>query len=258
MKIAIIASGSSGNCTVISENSTSVLVDAGISASRILTALEELEFDFSTLKAILVTHEHTDHIKGIGPIARKTGIPVFCTSETWQRSQHVIGTIKQTVFIKSGEQFQLEHLAITPFSIPHDADNPIGLTIEANGKKVGFATDLGYPTQLIKQRLLGCQALLLEFNYNRDMLISGPYTWPMKQRIMSKRGHLSNDDACSLLDDVIHDDLQHLVLAHISENNNLPELALLSARELCSNRGLQNVVFTIGKPRSHSNWLHLK
>ncbi|MBN2384840.1 MBL fold metallo-hydrolase [bacterium] len=258
MKISIIASGSKGNCTIVSDGQCSILIDAGVSASRIVNALSELELDVSTLKALIVTHEHTDHIRGIGPLTRRTGIPVFCTQETWARSKNIIGTIDKVFHIESGISFQIEHITIHPFSIPHDAEDPIGLTLEANGRKVGLATDMGYATQLIKQKLKDCQALLLEFNYNRDMLISGPYTWPIKQRIMSKKGHLSNDDACSLLEEIIHDDLQHLVLAHISENNNLPELALLSAQDLCNQCGHRDVHLTVGNPYKHSPWLYLK
>ncbi|MFC1853879.1 MBL fold metallo-hydrolase [candidate division CSSED10-310 bacterium] len=255
MKICILASGSSGNSTVITTDRTSILIDAGISAVKILSRLQQLELDLTTLSAMVITHEHIDHIRGAGPLTRKINVPLYCNRATWDRAKHIIGKVKQVHFIEPAKPFTIGDFNLKSFSVPHDANDPIGLTIEHNSKKIGFATDLGYPTQLIKERLKECHALIIEFNYNRDLLLAGPYTWPMKQRIMGRKGHLSNEDACGLLEDIISEKLNHIILAHISENNNVPDLALMCVQELCHRIGHNNIRFTIGNPDRQSEWI---
>lgn len=258
MRIAVLASGSQGNATLINSGTKSILFDAGISARKILTYFDELELHTSTLKAILITHEHSDHIRGIGPLARKLKVPVFCTEQTWNKAHHSIGNIEQVEFIEAGRDVTIENFLIKPFSIPHDAEDPLGFTIEQNGCKIGIATDVGYPTNLIRQRLQGCRLIQLEFNYNRELLIAGTYTWPMKQRIMSKRGHLSNEDACILLEDLLSDELEHIILAHMSENNNLPELAMMCVQDLLVRSGKEHITCTPGSQRKRTDWITLQ
>lgn len=257
VRMCVLASGSRGNSTLVCTDSEALLIDAGISAAKISAYLETLQINPFKLKGIVITHEHTDHIRGVGPLSRKYGVPVFCNIDTWAKAKSVVGNVPSLIGIEPGAPFSICDFRIVPFSTPHDALNPIGLTVEVLGKKIGIATDLGYVTRLIRERLRGCHALMLEFNYNRDMLIAGPYTWPMKQRIMGRMGHLSNEDACSLLEDVITPELSHIVLAHMSENNNLPELALMSVRDVCIKNSLEHITVIAGRQGERSDWINL-
>jgi phosphoribosyl 1,2-cyclic phosphodiesterase len=258
VKMRVMASGSRGNATLVQGADRALIIDAGISASKIINYLLEFKVAPGCISGLILTHEHSDHIRGAGPLVRKLGIPIYCNEETWERAKNVIGNVPEVRGIDPGKPFSIHEFTINPFSTPHDAQNPIGLTIETNGKKIGVATDLGYPTRLVMERLKGCHAILLEFNYNRDLLIAGPYTWPMKQRIMSRRGHLSNEDACSLLEEVLGEELEHVVIGHISENNNLPELALLSAQDLLRQFGYEHVTLSTGSPDIPGEWIILE
>ena len=181
--------------------------------------------DPASLTAILVSHEHTDHIQGVGVMARRFGLTVHISDGTWQASQHALGKLADVRPFACGHPFSIGNLAIHPFSISHDAIDPAGFTIGCNGSKVGVATDLGIATGVVKTHLQACDALILEANHDSQMLIDGPYPWPLKQRIRGRNGHLSNDDAALLLETLCHDRLAHVILAHLSEENNTPAKA---------------------------------
>lgn len=224
--ICMLASGSKGNAIFISDGCTSILVDAGLSGIEIERRLRKKGLSPEQLDAILVSHEHADHIHGVGVLSRRFKLPIYISSQT-KRAAHIhLGNIDRVISFECGSGFNINTLAIHPFSVSHDAEDPAGFTFHRNGSKVGIATDLGHATSLVKTHLKQCNALILEANHDPTMLIEGPYPWPLKQRIQSRIGHLSNEDSKKLLCEVKHDGLSWVILAHLSETNNTPQKAL--------------------------------
>jgi len=219
-----LASGSKGNAIFVSTPDTAVLVDAGLSGIEIQRRLAAVGRTPDELKAIIITHEHTDHVKGAGVLSRRFNIPVYATSDTFNACKG-LGKIDQINFFECGSAFDIGSLAVNPFSISHDACDPAGFTLQHQGKKIGIATDLGVVTNLVRTHLSNANALYIEANHDPEMLMAGPYPWYLKQRIQSRTGHLSNQDARNLVAQVFHKDLDHVVLAHLSEENNCPEKA---------------------------------
>jgi len=219
-----LASGSKGNAIFVSTPDTAVLVDAGLSGIEIQRRLAAVGRTPDELKAIIITHEHTDHVKGAGVLSRRFNIPVYVTSDTLNASKG-FGKIDQINFFECGSAFDIGSLTVNPFSISHDACDPVGFTLQHQGKKIGIATDLGVVTNLVRTHLSNANALYIEANHDPEMLMAGPYPWYLKQRIQSRTGHLSNQDARNLVAQVFHKDLDHVVLAHLSEDNNCPEKA---------------------------------
>ena len=226
LKICMLASGSKGNSIYISNGKTSVLIDAGLSGIEIERRMASQKIPMSEIDAIIVSHEHSDHIKGVGILARKHNLPVFISEKTKHAAAVQLGRVDVTHPFSCGSVFTINDLSIRPFSTSHDADDPAGFVIRCNGQKIGIATDLGIATAMVKEHLKGCACIVLEANHDVKMLEDGPYPWPLKQRIKSRTGHLSNESAKNLLMEVLHDDLNHVILAHLSETNNTPEKAL--------------------------------
>ncbi|MCD6271441.1 MAG: MBL fold metallo-hydrolase [Deltaproteobacteria bacterium] len=224
--VCMLASGSKGNSTYVSDGSTSILVDAGLSGIEIERRLQSKEIDPNHIDAVLVSHEHTDHIGGVGVLSRRFNLPVFISRKTETAAISRIGTIAQKEYFEQGSQFTIKTLTIHPFSTSHDAVDSSGFTLSSNGTKIGIATDLGIATRMVKEHLKGCSLIILEANHDTDMLVNGPYPWHLKQRIKSRTGHLSNSEAKNLLKDIICNDLRYVILAHLSETNNHPEKAL--------------------------------
>ncbi|WP_035236163.1 MBL fold metallo-hydrolase [Desulfobacter vibrioformis] len=219
-----LASGSKGNAIFVSAPDTAVLVDAGLSGIEIQRRMASVGVAPQSLKAIIITHEHTDHIKGAGILSRRFNIPVYATRDTFAACKN-LGAIDQVTFFECGDAFEIGSLTVNPFSISHDACDPAGLTLTHGAKKIGIATDLGVVTNLVRTHLSHSNALYIEANHDPDMLMAGPYPWHLKQRIQSRTGHLSNQDARDLVAQVFHKDLDHVILAHLSEENNRPEKA---------------------------------
>ncbi|MBN1593687.1 MAG: MBL fold metallo-hydrolase [Candidatus Coatesbacteria bacterium] len=247
MRICVLASGSSGNCTLLESGGARVLLDVGLSWVRVERALLSVDVDPTSINAIVVTHEHSDHCKGVGVAARKLKCPVHVNVETLGFIASKLENVgrRQIVLTKAGESFMIEDLEFTPFPVPHDAVNPVGYVVRTNGLKVGVATDLGYPTSVVKHSLKGCRALVLESNHDREMLLNGPYPFDLKQRIASKRGHLSNDQSADLLSEVIHDALEVVLLSHISQENNTRELAFSVAAKTLNELNRQDVTIAM-------------
>ncbi|HEX4036746.1 MAG TPA: MBL fold metallo-hydrolase [Acidobacteriaceae bacterium] len=315
VRMTVLASGSKGNSTVVASATTRILVDAGLSCRELMKRMKAAGEDSSTLDAILITHEHQDHVQGLAVTARKLGIPVYWTEPThrawvrwmtprkrityaqWLEKQKQEAELraqseasdgravgekpadgpreatpsaasptatepdaeelaaaeealteaarepeKDSTFLPvvqyfcSGSGFHIGDIAITPFTIPHDAIDPVGFVFEAEGVRIGLATDLGYMPSNVSVQLRGCDVLMLESNHDLEMLREGPYPWSVKQRVMSRVGHLSNEATAEFLARGYDGQAAYVVLAHLSENNNLPELARIAAERALHDR----------------------
>ena len=224
LSVCVIASGSKGNAIYISDGTCSILVDAGLSGKAIELRMRERGLAPDALSAIVVSHEHSDHIQGVGVLSRRYQLPVYIAPGTLEAAPQV-GRLHKTHHFECGRDFSIGDIRIHPFSISHDAADPAGFTFQLNGARIGIATDLGIATAMVREHLKECSLLVLEANHDRDMLIDGPYPWPLKQRIKGRTGHLSNQASRVLLEEIQHEKLAHVVLAHLSETNNTPDAA---------------------------------
>ncbi len=229
MRMCSIASGSSGNCIYIGSGRNHILIDAGISGKRIETGLKSLELTGEDIDGILITHEHIDHIRGLGVLSRKYGIPIYTTPGTAAaiREAKDLGRIDGELFheISTDQAFSLGDLEVFPFSVSHDAVQPAAYRIACGEKSMAVATDLGVYTEDTAEHLKGLDVLLLEANHDIHMLEVGSYPYYLKRRIAGERGHLSNESAGKLLCRVLHDNMKAILLGHLSKENNYPELA---------------------------------
>jgi phosphoribosyl 1,2-cyclic phosphodiesterase len=300
VRMTVLASGSRGNCTIVASSRTRILVDAGLSCRELFKRMKAAGEDPATLDAILITHEHQDHVQGVSVTARKLGIPVYFTEPThraWMRwmvpqkrmtyadwlaqrksenearetaqledlvpdecaepllpqmeatdsidlaaSEDIREELKDPCalpgveYFQAGSGFSIGDIAVTPFTIPHDAADPCGFVFTAEGIRLAIATDLGYMPSNVQLHLQRCDVLMLESNHDLEMLRDGPYPWSVKQRVMSRVGHLSNDAASKYLERTYDGHATYVILAHLSESNNLPELARISAERALRNR----------------------
>lgn len=225
MRFCVLGSGSKGNSTYVESGETRILIDAGFSGVEVQRRLEAIEVDIATLSAIFITHEHTDHIRGAGVLSRKYQLPVFANSETFLAADSGLKKLSKACEFSPGEPFIFQDFTIHPFSISHDAANPVGYIFGDGHRSMGYCTDTGIVSRLMHHRLAGCHGLVLECNHDPEMLKNGPYPQSLKQRVRSKTGHLANADAATFLSDIMHNGLEHVVLSHISETNNRPEIA---------------------------------
>ncbi|MGH9513931.1 MAG: MBL fold metallo-hydrolase [Terriglobales bacterium] len=238
VSVTVLASGSRGNSAIVESSSTRLLVDAGISCRETFKRLKTAGHDPHSLSAILITHEHSDHVYGLLVLCAKLNLPVFMTGathEAWAKALRDDGGICPSVAkletFSSGERFVIGDITVTPFTIPHDAADPVGFTFRAGGIKVGIATDLGYLPPNVSDHLRGCDVLVMESNHDLEMLRGGPYPWSVKQRVMSRVGHLSNEALADFLAGDYDGAAAYLVLAHLSEHNNHPEIARKAAEK---------------------------
>lgn len=222
MKICSLASGSKGNSLYLETGNTRLLIDAGLSLRETLLRMEERGLDPSSVDALLITHEHIDHLRSIGSFARKFKIPVIASHKVCCKAEKYLKKT-QLIEFESGCSVQFRDVSIDPFPVTHDACDPVGFVVESLEGCYGTATDLGMVTRLVVEKLRGCRALNLESNHDLDMLMNGPYPWELKQRIKSRHGHLSNKESLELLHEVAHAGLEALVMAHLSEVNNHPD-----------------------------------
>lgn len=233
-----LASGSKGNCIYVGTENTKVLVDAGISAKAIKTRLEEINVDLADIDAILITHEHGDHIAGLRVLAYKLGIPVFANHET---AKGIVSTFQDCPKFKifsTGETFQFKDLEIHPFSIQHDTLDPVAFTIRTGNLKLGFCTDLGFVTSLVRNQLQQCDYLYLEANHQPSMVHASARPMIYKQRVLGRSGHLSNEECGKLLTDIHHSGLKHVHLAHLSQECNSPETAINVIKGILEEKGI--------------------
>jgi len=225
VSVVPLGSGSSGNATLVAFGSRRLLVDAGLSARELTLRLGAAGVAPRQLSAILLSHEHHDHARGLERFAVKHGVPVFTAPETLAALNLAPRHLGSWHPFTPGIGFDAFGVRVLPFAVPHDAANPVGFVLEADGVRVGIATDLGHATTLVLERLRGCHVLLVEANHDDAMLVAGPYPWALKQRIGGRLGHLSNDEAAVLIASVADDDCQAVILAHLSEQNNTQALA---------------------------------
>jgi phosphoribosyl 1,2-cyclic phosphodiesterase len=245
LRIALLASGSKGNAVFLENGGTRLLIDAGLSSREIVRRLALIGVDAADLHAILISHDHTDHIRGAGTLARRFKIPLVASYPTRRAGENLL-TKAQTVEFEAGYSFEFRDLLIDPFPITHDAADPVGFTIESGEGRIGFATDLGMVTRLVADKLQGCRALILEANHDEEMLLNGPYPWHLKQRIRSRHGHISNAEAMTLLGDLLHPGLEAVFLAHLSEVNNDPDLPKSAAEQLLAGQNACAPLLAIG------------
>lgn len=240
MKFSILASGSTGNALYIETDQIRLLVDAGLSGKQIEKHLRSIGVDPQSLSAILVTHEHIDHVKGVGVLARRYQIPVYMNQATWESLPPSVGQIDEAYknILETGAALELGDLHIETFPVSHDAAEPIGLRIEQDEEALGLVTDLGYVSKRIVDQISGVDTLILETNHDVEMLRMGPYPWNVKRRIFSDVGHLSNEDAGEALVDILNSDGENVYLAHLSRENNLIELAELTVKSILQDAGI--------------------
>jgi phosphoribosyl 1,2-cyclic phosphodiesterase len=245
VKICSIASGSKGNCLYLEIGDTRLLIDVGLSLRETVLRMDTLGLDPSDIHAVLVTHEHIDHIRSAGSFARKFKIPVFVSHLVRKKAEKYLHKTCSIEF-ESGCSFTFRDACIDPFPITHDACDPVGFVFDSREGRCGTVTDLGIATRLVIEKLRGCRALNLESNHDMDMLMNGPYPWELKQRIKSRHGHLSNEDSLQLLHELAHDRLEVLVMAHLSEVNNHPDHVVHSTQSFLRDQNLCAPQIVIG------------
>ncbi len=228
VRVAVLGSGSGGNCTFLATRRVKVLIDAGLSGRETERRLAAIGENPQSLQAILITHEHWDHISGLARLGGKWGIPVYITALTRKALPPQL-KLRAVETIQGGSSFQIGDVIVESFGIPHDAADPIAFRLTADGVRTAVVTDLGYIPQNVKECLRGCHCVIMESNHDLEMLRNGPYPWTVKQRVMARTGHLSNGALCDFLTTDFDREARVLVLAHLSEQNNHPEIARVAA-----------------------------
>lgn len=241
VEFCTLVSGSSGNSTYIGTKHTRILIDAGVSGKKIQECLAELKLTGNDIDGLFITHEHLDHIKGAGIFSRRFDVPIYATYETWMAMEDTLGKISQgnKRFVYPGENCIINDICVKPFSIPHDAVEPVGYNIFAGGKKVTLATDIGHITEEIQESIAQSEILLLEANHDEEMVHKGGYPWHLKKRILSDNGHLSNKKAGELLSAVVDGKMKHVFLGHLSQENNEPHLAFDTVEKILQKNKIQ-------------------
>jgi phosphoribosyl 1,2-cyclic phosphodiesterase len=240
LRFTVLASGSTGNAMVVAAGETMILVDAGLSTRKIEGLMQEQGISARELSAIYVTHEHSDHIKGLGSIARKYNLPIYANEKTWVELEGQIGEIEEhrKHILETGSSVEMDGLRIESYGISHDAVEPVGYCFYHRNQKLTLATDLGYMSSKVKEKLEGANAIVLETNHDVDMLRMGNYPWNIKRRILSDLGHLSNESAADGLCDVLSSRLKAVYMAHLSREHNMLDLARLTLNTTAQGRGV--------------------
>jgi phosphoribosyl 1,2-cyclic phosphodiesterase len=247
-----LASGSSGNVVYLGSSKTKILFDVGITFKNIKERLEEIQVDIEEIDAVMITHEHIDHVRAVDMIAKKLDIPVFCNSDTAKAIAQSIDIRPKFKIFSTGESFTFGDLEIQPFSIQHDTLDPVAFTVQVEGKKIGICTDLGFATKLVEMHLRDCDYLYLEANHEEEMVHASSRPMVYKQRVLSRQGHLSNRAAGELLANIHHPELKHVYLAHLSLECNTPTTALETVTSILKKQG-KEVPLSIAHPDKPSN-----
>jgi phosphoribosyl 1,2-cyclic phosphodiesterase len=239
--VCVLSSGSAGNCTYVGDGHAGLLIDCGVSTKQILGRLDEMGLKDAPIDGVLVTHEHSDHIGAAAVLGRaltkrKGPVPFFMTRGTAEGLPPVCRPDGVEI-IEAGVPFRVRHLLVEPIPVPHDTRDPVAYRVDIGDAAVAVITDLGRPTALIARQMRECHAVVLEFNHDEDMLMEGSYPFPLKQRIKGNHGHLSNRQASQLLTEGLGPRLRHLMLAHLSDDNNTPTRALVAAQRTLQDGG---------------------
>jgi len=235
VRVCVLGSGSKGNCTLLATEKTRLLIDAGLSCRETYARLAAIGEPPDGLDAVVISHEHTDHINGLRVLALDAKLPIYITRAT-RDAVSWDAKLRRFEYFVASEKFTIGDIEVTPFPIPHDAVDPVAFTFDAQGIRISLVTDLGYIPEVVKQRVKGSHCLIFESNHDLEMLKVGPYPWYVKQRVMSRHGHLSNNATADFLAEDFDGAAQVLVLAHLSETNNHPEIARLSAEQALAQR----------------------
>ena len=220
MRITILGSGSRGNCTIVETENHAVMIDAGFSGKQTTVRMEKAGIDRDKLDGLLISHEHTDHISGARVIGNRWNVPVFANRGTARVLKDRNKDPDQFFLFMTGSPFTVGDIKVTPFSVPHDAEDPVAFVLEAEGKRVAIATDLGLSNRLLAHQIKGCEVLVIESNYDFSLLQESKRPWNLRQRVVSRIGHLSNVDAVNLLKETVKDSTQLVVMAHVSKDCN--------------------------------------
>lgn len=241
MRFSVLASGSTGNAFYIEHGETKLLVDAGLSGRKMDELFGQIGAKPEDLTGILVTHEHSDHIKGLGVMARKYNLPIYANEKTWKEMENSIGKLKtdQKFHFEANRVQAFGSIEVESFSVSHDAADPMFFNFRTNGQKVTLLTDLGYVSEKIKRTIEGADAYIIESNHDVSMLQMSKYPWNVKQRILSDCGHVSNEDCGLALSEVIAPNTERIYLAHLSKENNMKELANMSVDQVLRERGIE-------------------
>ncbi len=254
IEVCVLGSSSKGNCTYINFEGSKILIDAGLNAKTLKTRLAEIETCLSEIKAIFITHEHTDHINGLKTILKKYDIPVYCTRFTAQAIEETVKISPEFYIFSSSDPFSFASFTVEAFSVFHDAQDPVGFCMEGKSGKISLASDLGYVTSLVKKKIAGSNIVLIESNHDPKLLLSDmKRPWHIKQRIKGRQGHLSNENACKLVKDVACSKLRHIVLYHLSQDCNVPELALKKMSVVLQEINQEDTQIHISYPNKISN-----
>ncbi|WP_096202915.1 MBL fold metallo-hydrolase [Bacillus sp. FJAT-45350] len=240
LQFSVLASGSTGNAIYVATDNHRLLIDAGLSGKKMEELMEKAGCDPGQLDGILVTHEHSDHIKGVGILARKYSLPIYANKKTWNAMENNLGTIPldQRFHFEMEEVKTFADLDVESFGVSHDAAEPMFYVFHHNGKKLVLATDLGYVSDRIKGTIKGADAFIFEANHDLNMLRMGKYPWNVKRRILSDVGHVSNEDAGYALAEVIGDNRPSVYLAHLSKDNNMKDLARMTVQQVLEEKGI--------------------
>ena len=228
IKFCSLASGSSGNCQYVETENTRIIIDAGFSGKRVEELLSGIGVRPDSLDGIFVTHEHIDHAKGVGIISRRYNLPIYANSDTWMGMENIIGKVKEEniKILDTDKYFELKDMTIYPLGVFHDALDPVGYIIYNKNKKISIVTDTGWVNKNMMDKIKGSDLYLIESNHDVQMLKEGSYPWPLKQRVLSTRGHLSNDDCGRIMGEILTGQGEIVLLGHLSKDNNKPALAL--------------------------------
>jgi phosphoribosyl 1,2-cyclic phosphodiesterase len=241
MKFSVLASGSSGNSLFVETDQRRILIDAGLSGKQLAGRLETVGADPSTLSAIFVTHEHIDHVRGLGVLARRHRIPVYMNEATWKALPSAVGEIPGELLhlFETGTTLELDDLVVESIPVSHDAAEPVGYHLRHGRETLAIITDLGYASRRVIDRVRGVDTLIWETNHDTEMLRMGTYPWNVKRRILGDLGHLSNEDAGEALAEILQGIGEQVYLAHLSKENNMTELAHLTVRNILEDAGFQ-------------------
>jgi phosphoribosyl 1,2-cyclic phosphodiesterase len=261
MVFCSLYSGSSGNSIFVSSGNTRILIDAGLPGKSIENALIEIKENPQELDAIFVTHEHSDHIRGVGVLSRKYNIPVFASAKTWDGMLKTVGNVKEhNIKVIDKKSLNIKDMDIINYSIPHDAADPLGYAVCFGGKKVCVATDLGYFTDEVKNNIIDADIVLLESNHDVEMLKFGPYPYVLKRRILSDVGHLSNESCGKAIVDILNGKQKNVILGHLSKTNNYPELAYQTVVNILNENKVkigQDIILSMADRNKPSSYIKL-